>query len=276
VSGDGRRWRGCVPGVNRATVRIVGGGAGDVTGGDDAAVAAPAITLTAGTMGFVGKYATAHVNIAFTPPASPLYDHMEFLVDDGVAATATTILGTTSPVRFTAVHGVTYTVTPVAVTINGIRSTGTPQSIAVPDNSTITDFRRFALAMTAGVGAMQSAITISFSITTATSATVTVSAFTLKVPTGNGTFTTVSYFPSGGTRIITGSGTTPGVGPRDNDLYLYIDDPGYAGGTPTINWTADPSVVAESATRQLLGSVYIPSGATGTGTGVPGSTKKVN
>lgn len=266
VSADGRKFRGVVPGVNASTMRRAGGNAG-ATGGADSAIACPTISLARQDHGTVGRYATPRVEISWTAPSSPLYDHMEFSVQAAALATSTMVMGTTSPTSFLGAWGVTYTVTPTVVTRAGVRTVGTPQSIVVPDSSRIKDIRRLSYNNHAGTGSLQSAGTIlTYVINNTTNADLNIAAHTLTIPSGDGTTVTISF--GAGSIVVSGTGN------RGIKLYVYADDTGYAGSSSYV-FTSVPLDLSGSASRYYVGDITIPAGASGTGGGTGYGSKKV-
>lgn len=145
-------------------------------------------------------------------------------------------------------------------------------------NARMKDFRRIGVGGFGGAGTYQSigsasgAGTInplSYSIASTSVATISIAAHYLKVPLDAGTYTAIAY--NSGTTTVSGSAD------RGVVLYVYANDPTYAGGAVTYFYTPSPQadVMAESMGRYYVGSITVPAAATGTGTGTSGSNRRL-
>jgi hypothetical protein len=140
----------------------------------------------------------------------------------------------------------------------------TPPSTHAPG---LSDFRSMGTSGHMGPASMQSGLTITYSITSTTAASFTVSTHVVKVPVAPGEWREISY--TGATVNVLG------LTDRAVPLYIYADDPTLAGGAVTYLYSQSEHVLAESAGRYYVGSVTIPSGAGGSGSGTGFSKARV-
>lgn len=102
------------------------------TGG---ALVCPAISLTEQVVGGAPRLTLFRLLISFIPPVHSLYDHMEFEIksDNAGDVSATALSARASPSVANVQPGVTYTVKPFVVSVNGDRILGTQQALLISD-----------------------------------------------------------------------------------------------------------------------------------------------